>query len=296
MARPKPAVFPYKAMDYHVVNGWYSEEVYWNCKTSPAGACTNKDSAGKTGQCGHLTQIIWKSTTTVGCGIASCPGVIISSKDWYVQNAVCRYRTAGNVIGWHPLDPGGTTGTTKCPVTPTVLGPFTPAPVNPSPPVTPITPVTPVTPVKPNPPPVSPVPPPVAPVPAPVAPQTPGTLWWSKCICDYWPTDSTGKQYQQLPPPPCSWEPWKDTSGGKTWCCPNPKDEWDYSWPVRNLGTTDCPDGKAPSYAKAEENADTNSGLPMGAWIGIACAIAVVIIIVIVVIIIVQKKKNDERV
>jgi pathogenesis-related protein 1 len=281
MGSPKPSTaFPWKTMDYHVVNGWYAEEQYWNCKanTCPSGQ-----------MCGHLTQQIWASTTEVGCGIAYCTATI-SGKQWHVQNAVCRYKSPGNYVGQHPL---GTNGATKCPVTPTKLGPFNPTPV--APPTTP--PVQPVAPV-PTKPPVAPVAPPVAPVAppvAPIAPQVPvGNVWWKDCISDYWPTGPDGKQYQKLTP--CAWEPWKDSTDLKTWCCPDPKDEWGMSWPIKNLGTTSCPDGKAPLWAKAEESADTVSGLTMGAWIGIAVAIAVVIIIIIVIIIIVQKKKNDERV
>jgi len=215
-----------------------------------------------------------------------------------VQNAVCRYKTAGNVVGTHPLG-----AASKCPVQPTTLGPYTPtapvptiAPVNPPP-----TPVAPV-PTKPAPVPTKPAPVPVAPVTAPVTPVVPPSssgIWWSGCIANYWPTDpATGKQYQKLTP--CAWEPWKDTSSGQTWCCPNPNDQNDYSWPLSNMtpGVTTgvCPDGKAASYALAEESVAPSSELPMAAWIGIAVGIAVIIIIIIVVIIIVQKKKNDERV
>jgi pathogenesis-related protein 1 len=278
MATPKPATFPYKTMDYHVVNGWYPEEPNYNCQAN-----TCDTTGGK--MCGHLTQIVWASTTKVGCGIAYCVSVI-SGKTWYVQNAVCRYTPPGNYIGQHPL---GTNGATKCPVYPTKLPPFAPSPVVPTAPAQ--TPVAPVTPVKPPTAPVAPVTPPTAPV-APVKPAPTGT-WWSGCIADYWPTVN-GVKKQQLTP--CCWEPWKDSQGGKTWCTPNCADENDYSWPCYNLGTAQCPDGKALSYAKAEENADADSGLPMGAWIGIAVGIAVLIIIIIVVIIIVQKKKNDERV
>jgi hypothetical protein len=294
-------------VDYHVVTGWYPEEKNWNCKTN---VCDT--SGGK--MCGHLTQIIWGATTTVGCGIAYCT-MQSGSTLWHVQNAVCRYKSAGNVIGQNPL---GTNAVNLCPVTPTVLGPYNPTPVAPvtpplapvspapvKPPTTPVTPVkpptTPVTPVKPSGP-TTPVKPPTAPVTPPTAPVTPpstSTVWWSKCLSDYWPTNSAGVQTQQITP--CAWEPWVDSAGGKTWCCPNPANEWDNSWPVYNLGaandaTAPCPAGKAPSYARAEESADNDSGLPMGAWIGIAVGIAVIIIIIIVVVIIVQKKKNDERV
>jgi hypothetical protein len=210
MATPKPATFPYKTMDYHVVTGWYqSEEKNWNCATN---ACNTANG----GMCGHLTQCVWYATTSVGCGIANCriDPTSTSTKTWYVQNAVCRYKTAGNVVGTHPLQTAS-----KCPVQPTTLGPITPTapvpPVNPpptpvapvKPPTTPpVAPVAPVTPVAPKPSPVAPVTP-VAPIPSPVAPvaPAPGTLWWSGCICNYWPTDpATGKQYQQLTPCKCN--------------------------------------------------------------------------------------------
>ncbi|MBB5020128.1 uncharacterized protein YkwD [Chitinivorax tropicus] len=43
--------------------------------------------------CGHYTQIIWKSTTTVGCGRAQCN----TQEIW-----VCNYLPAGNVSGQNP--------------------------------------------------------------------------------------------------------------------------------------------------------------------------------------------------
>jgi hypothetical protein len=297
MVSPNQA-FPYKSMDYHVITGWYSEEKYWSCS---ANTCQTNQ------MCGHHTQIIWAATTSVGCGVANCQ-YTSGGTQWFVQNCVCRYKTAGNIVGQHPLG-----SASKCPAMPTTIGPLTPtAPVPTAPPPTPVAPVapvtppktpvtptspkTPVTPTKPAAPtPVAPVPVPVAPVPVPVAPTAPGTLWWSKCICNYWPTDpTTGKQYQKLSP--CAWEPWKDSSGGQTWCCPNPSNEWDYSWPLYNLGASGCPDGVAASYALADESATTSNDLPMAAWIGIGVGIAVIIIIIIVVIVIVHKKKNDERV
>ncbi|KFY36419.1 hypothetical protein V495_07923 [Pseudogymnoascus sp. VKM F-4514 (FW-929)] len=44
---------------------------------------------------GHFTQVVWKDTTTVGCGRTKCDGRG-GSPGWYV---VCEYYPPGNVIG-----------------------------------------------------------------------------------------------------------------------------------------------------------------------------------------------------
>src|SRR3546814_16468334 len=49
---------------------------------------------GRWSDVGHYTQIIWHSTTDVGCAIA------VSQSDEYL---VCRYTTPGNVYGRDPL-------------------------------------------------------------------------------------------------------------------------------------------------------------------------------------------------
>ncbi len=43
--------------------------------------------------CGHYTQVVWKNTKLVGCGIASCG----NSEIW-----VCNYSPPGNYIGERP--------------------------------------------------------------------------------------------------------------------------------------------------------------------------------------------------
>jgi pathogenesis-related protein 1 len=44
--------------------------------------------------CGHYTQVIWKTTTQVGCGIAMCND---NTQVW-----VCNYTPAGNFVGKKP--------------------------------------------------------------------------------------------------------------------------------------------------------------------------------------------------
>jgi uncharacterized protein YkwD len=61
-----------------MINDWYSE-------------ISAYDFASGTGNgTGHFTQVVWKSTTQVGCGIAQCTdGAIL----------VCNYSPAGNMQG-----------------------------------------------------------------------------------------------------------------------------------------------------------------------------------------------------
>jgi hypothetical protein len=44
---------------------------------------------------GHFTQVVWKATTSVGCGRKACNGTGNVS-GWYI---VCEYYPPGNVIG-----------------------------------------------------------------------------------------------------------------------------------------------------------------------------------------------------
>ncbi len=46
-------------------------------------------------ECGHYTQIVWRETTKVGCGMAIC-------SDSSEQVWVCHYTPAGNIVGEKP--------------------------------------------------------------------------------------------------------------------------------------------------------------------------------------------------
>ncbi|MCI5139186.1 MAG: hypothetical protein D3922_12405, partial [Candidatus Electrothrix sp. AR1] len=44
--------------------------------------------------CGHYTQVVWRSTKEVGCGMASCND---KAQLW-----VCQYNPRGNMLGQKP--------------------------------------------------------------------------------------------------------------------------------------------------------------------------------------------------
>lgn len=63
------------------VDAWYNEIEYYDY-----------NNPGYTENAGHFTQVVWKSSTEVGCGIKSCGGV-------WGDYVICSYKSAGNVIG-----------------------------------------------------------------------------------------------------------------------------------------------------------------------------------------------------
>lgn len=68
-----------------VVKAWADEEKWYNYQQ-------NSCQPGQ--QCGHYTQIVWKSTTEVGCAMKVCAD---KSQTW-----VCSYNPPGNFVGVRP--------------------------------------------------------------------------------------------------------------------------------------------------------------------------------------------------
>lgn len=73
--------FSFEAM----VGGWAAEKRYF-----VPGIFPNNSRTGDWADVGHYTQMIWPTTSRVGCAIASTPRV---------DYLVCRYATAGNIDG-----------------------------------------------------------------------------------------------------------------------------------------------------------------------------------------------------
>ena len=73
--------------DKEVTDSWGSEKQWFDHSNNKCNAPTGK-------ACGHYTQVVWKSTTEVGCGNAVC--------DDFSQVWVCNYSPAGNVTGQKP--------------------------------------------------------------------------------------------------------------------------------------------------------------------------------------------------
>ncbi len=69
-----------------VVDAWGNERADYDYRNN---SCVQ----GK--MCGHYTQMVWKTTTAVGCGAAEC-------EDTHDQVWVCRYQPPGNWIGKNP--------------------------------------------------------------------------------------------------------------------------------------------------------------------------------------------------
>lgn len=73
-----------------VVELWDSERVDYSLSS-------NSCAAGK--QCGHYTQLVWRDTERVGCGVANCNNVdgFGAGNLW-----VCNYDPPGNYVGERP--------------------------------------------------------------------------------------------------------------------------------------------------------------------------------------------------
>jgi uncharacterized protein YkwD len=76
-----------------VVEAWASEAEFYNYTN-------NSCAAGE--QCGHYTQVVWRATRRLGCGLARCTSnsPFGTGDPW--NNWVCNYDPPGNFVGQRP--------------------------------------------------------------------------------------------------------------------------------------------------------------------------------------------------
>jgi len=79
-----------------VVQGWASELDCYTFGTFLKGdSCTR--ACDRSSGCGHYTQLVWRNTSLVGCGVADCDEGFTHQEIW-----VCNYDPPGNYIGQKP--------------------------------------------------------------------------------------------------------------------------------------------------------------------------------------------------
>jgi len=76
-----------------VVQSWADEKQHYT--PGPL-----RDFSSYPDQVGHYTQIIWATSTRLGCGISTC-----QTGGWNTLLVVCNYNPPGNYIGQNPLSP-----------------------------------------------------------------------------------------------------------------------------------------------------------------------------------------------
>lgn len=82
-----------KAAAQGVTNQWYNDEMNnWSSYGQD-----NPPSGQDLNSFGHFTQLVWKSSTKIGCATVKCPaGTVLSLPSWYT---VCNYNPPGNFGG-----------------------------------------------------------------------------------------------------------------------------------------------------------------------------------------------------
>ena len=83
-------IFLIKAYGTNAVTAWYNEIQFYNY-----------NNPGFSGATGHFTQVIWKSSTQVGCGLSvNYQRQLVGTTYWnfYMAYVSCNYSPAGNNI------------------------------------------------------------------------------------------------------------------------------------------------------------------------------------------------------
>jgi hypothetical protein len=83
----------------YIVGLWASEAPFYDYASN---TCDTADPANVARTCGHYTQLVWRSTTVVGCGFRTCTtgSPFGGSGTWHFW--VCDYAPPGNYVGQRP--------------------------------------------------------------------------------------------------------------------------------------------------------------------------------------------------
>jgi hypothetical protein len=83
------------ALENAIISEWYSEQSIY----SRLGAYGKSDPPSTSEDYLHFTQVVWKSSTSVGCAVAKCNTNNSLFPNMYMWYTVCNYFPAGNVAG-----------------------------------------------------------------------------------------------------------------------------------------------------------------------------------------------------
>jgi len=81
------------------VDGWAAEKMCWTYGTILGTEMCNTTCYAQlhSDGCGHYTQIVWRKSTQLGCGVATCQTGFGNEDIW-----ICNYAPAGNYVGQAP--------------------------------------------------------------------------------------------------------------------------------------------------------------------------------------------------
>jgi pathogenesis-related protein 1 len=86
------------------VDGWADEVKCWTYGSINGLGVTGTEKCDSTcymsmhsDGCGHYTQIVWRNSTQLGCGVATCKSGQLTNDIW-----ICNYAPPGNVVGQKP--------------------------------------------------------------------------------------------------------------------------------------------------------------------------------------------------
>ena len=83
----------------HAVDGWAGEVACWTFGAFLRGdKCDmNCTTQMRSDGCGHYTQIVWRASTQIGCGVTTCGSGFSMQTE-----VICNYAPAGNFVGMNP--------------------------------------------------------------------------------------------------------------------------------------------------------------------------------------------------